>query len=57
MDDRCRRLPRLLFTHSGERLPRDAATGAARRLGLPVGSIGPTRARCLGERRGLLQPP
>jgi len=26
----------------------------ARRLGVPVGSIGPTRARCLGKLRALL---
>jgi hypothetical protein len=27
----------------------------ARQLGMPVGSIGPTRARCLGKLRGLLE--
>jgi len=51
MDERCRNLLGLLFTHDDERVPYDEV---ARRLGLPVGSIGPTRARCLGKLRGLL---
>jgi len=51
MDERCRNLLNLLFTDSDERVPYEEV---ARRLGLPVGSIGPTRARCLGKLRGLL---
>lgn len=53
MDERCRNLLGLLFNDSDERVPYEEV---ARRLGLPVGSIGPTRARCLGKLRGLLQP-
>lgn len=52
MDERCRNLLGLLFNDADERVPYDEV---ARRLGLPVGSIGPTRARCLGKLRGLLQ--
>lgn len=51
MDERCRNLLGLLFTDDDERVPYDEV---ARRLGLPVGSIGPTRARCLGKLRALL---
>lgn len=43
LDDRCRSLIQLLFL-SGEE-PGYAAVG--RRLDMPIGSIGPTRARCL----------
>lgn len=49
LDERCRELLRLLF--------RDDAAGyetVARRLGIPVGSIGPTRARCLHKLRRLV---
>ncbi len=51
MDERCRTLLGLLFRDEDERVPYDEV---ARRLGLPVGSIGPTRARCLGKLRALL---
>ena len=51
MDERCRNLLGLLFTDDDQRVPYEEV---ARRLGLPVGSIGPTRARCLGKLRGLL---
>jgi RNA polymerase sigma factor (sigma-70 family) len=47
MDERCRRLLQLVFAA-------DATGGydeVARRLGMPVGSIGPTRARCLAKLR------
>ena len=49
LDERCRRLLRLLF--------HDEASGyddVARELGIPVGSIGPTRARCLNKLRRLV---
>ena len=52
LDGRCRDLLGLLFTDSDERVPYEEV---ARRLGLPVGSIGPTRARCLGKLRALLE--
>ena len=51
MDERCRNLLGLLFTDSDERVPYEEV---ARRLGLPVGSIGPNRARCLAKLRGLI---
>jgi len=51
MDERCRNLLGLLFRDEDERVPYDEV---ARRLGVPVGSIGPTRARCLGKLRALL---
>jgi RNA polymerase sigma factor (sigma-70 family) len=50
LDERCRRLLTLLFADDDERLPYEQVS---RRLELPVGSIGPTRARCLGKLRGL----
>ena len=52
MDERCRNLLGLLFSDADERVPYDEV---ARRLGLPVGSIGPTRARCLSKLRSLLE--
>jgi len=50
MDERCRTLLKLVFRDDDEALPYDEV---ARQLGMPVGSIGPTRARCLGKLRGL----
>ena len=51
MDERCRTLLKLVFRDEDEALSYDEV---ARQLGMPVGSIGPTRARCLGRLRGLL---
>jgi RNA polymerase sigma factor (sigma-70 family) len=51
MDTRCRELLLMLFRDDGDKLPYDEV---ARRLGIAVGSIGPTRARCLGKLRGLV---
>jgi len=51
LDERCRSLLTLLFRDEDERVPYDEV---ARRLALPVGSIGPTRARCLGKLRALM---
>ena len=48
---RCRELLRALFVDSGT--PDYEAIG--RRLGMPVGSIGPTRVRCLAKLAALLQ--
>lgn len=46
LDDRCRKLLRALFDGEGAAYEQVAA-----RLGVPVGSIGPTRARCLERLR------
>ncbi|MFZ5549260.1 MAG: RNA polymerase sigma factor [Pseudomonadota bacterium] len=51
LDERCRELLLLVFRDEDERLGYDEI---GRRLGLPVGSIGPTRSRCLGKLRKLL---
>lgn len=54
LDERCRSLLALLFADDEERLPYEQL---AVRLGMPVGSIGPTRARCLGKLRRLVEDP
>jgi DNA-directed RNA polymerase specialized sigma24 family protein len=51
MDDRCRELLRLLFRDDDDAV---AYEEVARRLDMPVGSIGPTRSRCLGKLRRLV---
>jgi RNA polymerase sigma factor (sigma-70 family) len=51
LDERCRELLLLVFRDEDDRLGYDEVS---RRLQLPVGSIGPTRARCLGKLRKLL---
>ncbi len=51
LDARCRELLLLVFRDDEERLGYDEVS---RRLKLPVGSIGPTRSRCLGKLRQLL---
>jgi RNA polymerase sigma factor (sigma-70 family) len=53
LDARCRDLLLLVFRDEDERLPYDEV---ARRLGVPVGSVGPTRARCLDKLRRLVDP-
>jgi RNA polymerase sigma factor (sigma-70 family) len=55
LDERCRRLLQLLFADED----RPAYDEIARTMSMPVGSIGPTRARCLAKLRGLFgtQPP
>jgi RNA polymerase sigma factor (sigma-70 family) len=52
LDERSRLLVELLFRDDEDRLPYEEI---ARRLGVPVGSIGPTRARCLQKLRRLLE--
>lgn len=52
LDDRCRRLLELLFNSDDDAPP--AYDVIARRLNMAVGSIGPTRARCLGKLRQTL---
>lgn len=49
LDERCRRLLALLFADEPP-----AYDEAARRLDMPVGSIGPTRSRCLAKLRQLV---
>ena len=49
LDARCQRLLRIVAFDD-----RPDYQGIARDLGMPVGSIGPTRGRCLGKLRALL---
>jgi RNA polymerase sigma factor (sigma-70 family) len=51
LDQRSRSLLLLLFRADDDKLPYDEV---ARRMGIPVGSIGPTRARCLDKLRKLM---
>lgn len=53
LDDRCRALLALLFDDPDETPAYDVI---ATRLNMPVGSIGPTRSRCLGKLRTLVGP-
>lgn len=50
LDERCRDLLLLVFRDEDERLGYDEVS---QRLGMPVGSIGPTRSRCLDKLRKL----
>lgn len=50
IDERCRRLLHALFFEQ----PTPAYDLLAERLGVPVGSIGPTRARCFQKMEGML---
>jgi RNA polymerase sigma factor (sigma-70 family) len=52
LDERCRSLLTLVFRDEDEHMPYDEV---ARRLGVPTGSIGPTRSRCLDKLRKLVQ--
>jgi len=52
LDARCRDLLTMLYGDSDEPVAYD---DIAARLDMPVGSIGPTRARCLGKLRKLVQ--
>ncbi len=54
LDARCQALLKLLFNDDDLQLGYDEI---AQRLGTPTGSIGPTRARCLGKLRGLVTQP
>ena len=51
LDDRCGQLLKLLFQDDDQ----DGYTGIAATLQMPIGSIGPTRARCLDKLRRILQ--
>lgn len=52
LDERCRELLRLVFEDEDEQLP---YAEIAQRLGVPVGSLGPTRGRCLQKLRQLCE--
>ena len=52
LDERCRQLLLLVFRDDDERLAYDEV---ARRMDMPTGSLGPTRARCLGKLRKLVE--
>jgi len=52
LDSRCQALLKLLFSDDDVQPGYDEI---AQRLGTPVGSIGPTRARCLGKLRGWVE--
>jgi DNA-directed RNA polymerase specialized sigma24 family protein len=51
LDDKSRSLMLMLFRDEEDALSYE---DVARQLGVPVGSIGPTRARCLAKLRRLL---
>jgi RNA polymerase sigma factor (sigma-70 family) len=51
LPDRCRELIRLLYLDSSE----PSYSEVSERLGIPVASIGPTRARCLEKLRKLIE--
>ncbi len=52
LDPRCRELLTLLYGDDDEKIAYDEV---ATRLDMPVGSIGPTRSRCLGKLRKLVE--
>ena len=52
LDKRCRDLLELLFVDDEDRLPYEEISA---RLGMPAGSIGPTRSRCQGKLRALTE--
>ncbi len=52
MDERCRTLLTLVFADEDDKLPYEDIAG---QLGMPIGSIGPTRARCLQKLRRLVE--
>jgi RNA polymerase sigma factor (sigma-70 family) len=54
LNERCQRLLKVLITDAEEGPP--SYQGAAVTLGMPIGSLGPTRARCLDRLRRLLDP-
>lgn len=52
LDERCRTLLTLVFADEDDKLPYEEI---ASQLGMPIGSIGPTRARCLQKLRRLVE--
>ena len=53
LEKRCRELLLILFNDDADKLPYEEV---AQRLGMSVGSIGPTRMRCLAKLRQLVEP-
>jgi RNA polymerase sigma factor (sigma-70 family) len=53
LEPRSRKMIELLFSDEDQRLPYE---DIARQLGMPVGSLGPTRQRCLDRLRRMLSP-
>ncbi len=51
LDTRCRDLLLLVFRDDDDHIPYDEV---ARRMGMPAGSLGPTRSRCLAKLRRLV---
>lgn len=51
LDERCRDLLLMLFREDDDKIP---YADVARRLGMSVGSIGPTRSRCLDKLRQII---
>lgn len=54
LDARCRDLLLLLFRDDDDKVGYDEVS---RRMDMPVGSIGPTRSRCLGKLRQIIGEP
>ncbi len=52
LNERCRRVLRVLVAEAEDRPPSYHAAAAS--LGMPIGSLGPTRARCLARLRKIL---
>ena len=52
LEERCRELLLMLFRDDDDKLPYEEV---ARRMAMPVGSIGATRARCLAKLRRLVE--
>lgn len=52
LDERCRELLLLVFRDEDDKLSYDEV---ARRMNMPTGSLGPTRARCLDKLRRLVE--
>jgi len=52
LDERCRQLLQLVFRDDDEALSYEEV---GRRMNMPVGSLGPTRTRCLGKLRKLVE--
>ncbi len=52
LDTRCRELLTLLYRYDDDKI---AYEDVARRMDMPLGSIGPTRARCLGKLRKIVE--
>jgi RNA polymerase sigma factor (sigma-70 family) len=54
LNERCQRLLRVLIADADEGPP--SYQGVSADMGMPIGSLGPTRGRCLAQLRKLLDP-